>query len=515
MDEQEPILNEPLDKNEINPAQPVSGGKFLRLKKIAGNTQLAHAIRNWLLTLVAFVLLIVLARLIIIEISDKSYRIQAFRMPLEFVEAGYDGVSTAYLLQDKVNQIIREGNFTRSVREVEKYNQSSEHEDVKVEVSGIGVSPEAIAHYFKKFLGIKTRTISGDIILKDKVLQLFLRITGEPTQVLTASIDSAGRYAAFDKLIQKGGEAVLKVNNPIVLALYYGDNNNDDAIEAFRVATQRNPSMAASIYAWWGEFLYWRDSDTTHAMKKIRQALRIDPANAAAYNIWGNMAGHFSDEEQEKYLRKAIELDPGCVACWNDLGAFLANVKGKDADAIACFEQCHQLDSTYAVVFRHWSNVLIRQGKFEDAAEKIDKMSYLVNDFNNHYTLLIALLQHDDVQAMVNYQKLKTQSSDEQITEFLNSRAYQLEKEGYYAVAFRVIKFAVAIDSTSAYAAFPLSTLAELEALTGNKEGFYYHFTKALKLGLPLSDSALELEPYKSLQNEPRFQTIMKRGKPE
>jgi hypothetical protein len=97
----------------------------------------------------------------------------------------------------------------------------------------------------------------------------------------------------------------------------------------------------------------------------------------------------------------------------------------------------------------------------------------------------------------------------------LNSGAFRHEQRGNYDIAFKLVRFALEKDSTMSAAALPLSTLAELEVLTGNKEGFYRHIDKALKLGL-LNDidknDLKEDEPYKSLSNEKRFQELLKKN---
>jgi tetratricopeptide (TPR) repeat protein len=468
-------------------------------------------------------MVIILAKLIIRDVNDHSYHIQPFRMPQDFVSEGYDGTTTAYVILDKVNEIIQEGNHTRSIIEIEKYNQNFEQNEVKLEVSGIGISPEAISSYFKRFFGIQTNTISGEFVKEDSKLKLFLRITGEPTQTIAESTDSLGKYGAFKKLIQRGAESILKMNNPTLLALYYGSNEDyDQAFATFRFAIQKNPQMTANIYAWWAEALYFRDNDTTYAMPKIRQALSVDPTNAAAYNIWGNMYKYFGKnyEEQIRVLRKATELDPNCVACWNDLGATLAfesrqGDKKNEAEAITCFEKCYSLDSTYTTSFRHWADLLFLQGKIDEASEKIEKVGYHRFDFNSILYLALCIARNDKPQISITYKNILKNVPVKTVIARLNSGAFRHEQRGNYDIAFKLVRFALEKDSTTSAAALPLSTLAELEVLTGNKEGFYRHIDKALKLGL-LNDidknDLKEDEPYKSLSNEKRFQELLKKN---
>lgn len=486
------------------------------LKNILLSKRLPALIRNWTFTLSVVILLIVLIKLIFADIKDESYRIQAFRMPQDFVADGYDGTTTAYVLLDRVNDIIGEGNHTRSVTTIEKYNQNFEQSEVKLEVSGIGISPEAISSYFKKVLGIQTNNISGEFVRENTSLKLFLRITGKPTQTIEEPMDSVGRYRAFKKLIQRGAESILKMNNPTLLGLYYGSNGDyEQAFESFRFAIQRNPKMAANIYAWWGENLYHRDNDTTYAMPKIRKALSIDPNNAAAYNIWGNMGGHFKYEEQIEVLKKATELDPNCVACWNDLGATLDYKMENEAEAIKCYEKCYALDSTYTTAINHWAALLFTQGKIDQALEKVEQLSYQKFNFNSLLYLYISIAQNNKPQALAAYKNMIKEYAIGSMINRLNNGAFRQEQRGNYGIALKLVRFALDQDSTTSAAALPFSTLAELEALTGNREGFYGHIDKSIKLGLFKLIDKQELkgnEPYKSMSNDKRFQEILKQN---
>lgn len=87
--------------------------------------------------------------------------------------------------------------------------------------------------------------------------------------------------------------------------------------------------------------------------------------------------------------------------------------------------------------------------------------------------------------------------------------AFEFEKRKMYSEGFRLVKFALVMDSTSKTAAYPYSTLAELYGLTGNKAGFYSTIKKAISLGYNINDSSLtDQEPYKTFSQEREYKSL-------
>src|SRR5258706_2246287 len=167
---------EPVSKNEIPEPTPSSKERRVNLKR------LAKSVRTWAVNLIIVFFAIVLLKILIQEVYDRGYHIQAIRVPQEFELNGYDGVTAAYMILDDVNKMIAVGNRNRNTSEVEEYKQSSERNQLQVEVAGIGISPETISAYIKQAIGIKSKSISGEIVKQGNTLKLFLRISGSPTE---------------------------------------------------------------------------------------------------------------------------------------------------------------------------------------------------------------------------------------------------------------------------------------------------------------------------------------------
>lgn len=490
-------------------------------------------IRSWVFTALILFFSVILIRLIVKEINDDSYHIQAFRMPESLEKDGYDGVTSAYLLMDRVNHMIAIANKTRSIKDLGEYNQSAEKTELHVEISGIGLSPEIISLYIKQALGIKSKTIGGEVVrVNGKGLCMYLRISPGTTEEIYQKIDSSGEVVAYNKLIQKAAEKVLIKNNPLLLGLYFleerwSDGITADAVDAFREATLQDKSKAADAYAWWAEFLYrTSNNDTTEAMPKIRKALAMDSLNKTATCNLGGMEV-FPYEHQIKLLRKAVKLDPTWVTAWNDLGATLLYhdyIKNKE-EAIHCFQQCHLLDSTYFVSYHHWGRLLMYHGEFEKANEKLDKAlslrpKHLYGDFFtsglyygiavlvNNQSTFNSFLQQDRMEYFVDGKKI---TNEQRLGEKLNEVAFDLELHKQYSGAFKILKKALEYDSTSQHADGTLSTMAEIYSLTGDEENFYKYIRKALEVGWkPDLAENCNLDAYKKYCGEPRFQKLLK-----
>ncbi len=477
-------------------------------------SRLGKSIRTWTLTFIVLFFGVVMLKLILKEINDKGYHIQAFRVPDQFVKDGYDGVTAAYMLLDRVNNIIVVGNEMRSIKEVEEYQQSAERIQVQVEVSGVGISPDAIASYIKQAIGVKSKTIGGEIVKQGDTLKCFLRMSGSPTEAFWEVIDQAGPNAAFERLIQKGAEGVIKKNNPLLLAYYIApgdDEYNGRVVEALRYTIQHRPDQAADAYARWAHLIYWTFEDTAASMTKIRKAIEIDPNNATAYRVasygWGD------NPRREALLKKSLSLDSTSIFTWQDLGIYyMDNTPVREEKALACFAKCYEIDSTVSNAIGWWMRLLFRQGKYKEANEKAEKLHYQ-RGRDNVMTLAISIALNDSLEAARKYTELRSKTDPILFGESLNELAFELELRKQYDLSFELVRLALLSDSTSRKAAFSYSTLAELFALTGNKEAFYRNIEKAFKLdpSFPARVREFEGEPYTSLSKEPRFNRLIDR----
>jgi len=341
-------------------------------------------------------------------------------------------------------------------------------------------------------------------------LKLFLRISDRPIKVLTQNIDGTDTATAFELLIKKGAEEVLKQNNPTLLGLYYSNTSNDKTDETFRFAMQRQPNQASNIYAWLANFRYENDRDSTVAMTLVRRSLAINPRNANAYRVWGVI--YSEDKEKSIQLfRKAIALDPTNTYALDNLGTILYWEKRYD-EAKEYLKQCYELDSTLFHPLYWWAQVLIEENKLDEANNKIERLKYLNPDLGTRCAIGTCLIVGDTARAM---RELRAYIRNEggphfsNLVGYLNDLAFRKELQKQYDIAFSLVRFALKLDSTSGSAADPYSTLAELYALTGKKEKFYNSLERAFQLGYKPSIETLNVDPYKMFSEEERYRKLL------
>lgn len=487
---------------------PAKNKSFLKLWPTID--RYAKVVRIWSLNFLILFFAFVLLKIIIQEIYDRGYHIQAIRVPAEFQANGYDGVTTAFMLLGDVNLMIERGNNARSLKEIEEYKDYAERNQLQVEFAGVGISPEVVSSYIKSALGVKSRSINGEIVRDGDELKFFLRISGHPTKVLTQHIATNTATKAFERLLQKGAEEVLKQNNPSLLGLYYSfsSSDKDKTEETFHFAIQSQPNQASNIYAWLAEFIYEHDRDSTEAMSLIRRSIAINPKNSNAYRVW---AGVYEENKEKsiQLFRKSVALDPTDTYSLGSLGVKLY-LEGRQEEAIECFRPCYSLDSTSHWVLYWWAQVLIDQNKLEEANRKIERMKYLNTDIGTRCAIGNCLIVGDTARAR---RELKTLTRAvgphfSLLIGYLNDLASRKKSHKQYDIAFRLVRFALKLDSTTRDAAHPYSTLAELYALTGKKEKFYNSLEKAFHLGYKPRLSALN-DPYKIFSKEERYQKLL------
>jgi tetratricopeptide (TPR) repeat protein len=478
--------------------------------------RLAKSIRVWALNFIVVFLVVVLLKVVIQEIYNKGYHIRALRVPQEVELSGYDGVTASYMMLDDVNRMISIGNRNRNTKDVEEYKQSAERNQLQVEVAGVGISPETISSYIKQAIGIKSKSIGGEIVRQGNTLKFFLRIGGWPMETFTQKIDSAGVASAVEKIIQQGAESVLKRSYPLLLGYYYFTMIDEKAIDAFHYTIQSQPDQAADAYAMLAAYtcFYISNRDSTSAMPLIRKSLTIDPLNSTAYGAWGiieDLAGNSA--KSEELLRKAVQLDPTNISSRENLGVKLYFL-GKDDEAISCFEKCYSLDNTYTRSLSYWTYLLFEQGKISEANEKLEKLRYLESSEGNDLAIAIPLAEGDTTLAMVNFRKAKEKTSLDELMGGLNTLADHLKRRKNYDLSFKLLRFALRQDSASKVATIPFVTLAELYGLTAQEEKFYSNLEKSFKLGFrPHQANLIKDEPYKTFASADRYKKLIAKYK--
>jgi tetratricopeptide (TPR) repeat protein len=352
----------------------------------------------------------------IYELFRYDIVIKPFETPFNLArQEGYTGIVVAYRLQDAMNErreTINRASMRGAVPWVTAAQLSELQKRHEIDVPTVGLSLNTLIYQLRKLLGIKQRIISGDVIVKNNKVHLTIRITGKRAFKVpeTEKIDEAIKAAA---------EHLLRTFEPLNFGLYYYLNNKqnalkslileirqrefsmkknllpqeeavaltlegcllkkqrkfDDALTKFTQATQLAPSIRV---------IYRMKGDTLLELKKFDKAiaeyaaaLALDPKlGGGIYTQWaraliksGRIEAAFA-----KY-QEASQKDSDNPWVYTDWGYHLAVFNNDFEAAYDKFQKAVQINQNYALTYAHWGDILLKEGRDEEARDKYEKAS--------------------------------------------------------------------------------------------------------------------------------------------
>ena len=476
----------------------------------------AIALTSSLVIRTAIVLLAIFVSLFIYrEFRDTSYRIRAFRVPESFARDGYDGISVAHQLQDDILQIIKRAKGSGEFGQIDEYKISDEQSNFQVEVAGVGLSPQVMLTNLKEFLGLSTNSISGEIIKHGNTLRLSLRMSGHDAILLIQPLDTADENQSLVMLIESGAVAIRRDKNPFMLGKYFENSDRpEQATSMYRYAIHHQSESAADAYAWWGLSF----ADSVDAFSRFNKALALDPDNANAHHAIGHWyEKHAHVKRAVDAYKRSLQYDPSVSNIWYHLANInLQDGTGKeDVEAEINCKKCISIDPANVICFILLSRAFYLQNKFSEADDAIEQALYLAPQNVAALGLSIAISQATGGRnsSVHSIDRLENSAMKQLAGLGLNNLAVTLyDQRKEYDKALTILKVALYADSTSREARFTYATTAEVYGLTGNKEGFYSNLEKALQLEFSPTPYE-ELEPYRSLKKEKRYQDLLSKYK--
>ncbi|MFQ5649838.1 MAG: tetratricopeptide repeat protein [bacterium] len=180
----------------------------------------------------------------------------------------------------------------------------------------------------------------------------------------------------FNEHIQKAKElssSVTEGERLMIEASYAAlvENNPTRGIEILQQLAETFPKDKR-VHATLGNLYYGQDEDDK-AIQAFRKAIEIDPDYSTAYNSLGYAYREKGDfEKAEEAFKNYIRLLPD-EANPHDSIADLYTRMGKHEDAIRHYEKAAELNPKFAVSQRKIGMNLIYMGKFEEARQAFDK----------------------------------------------------------------------------------------------------------------------------------------------
>jgi tetratricopeptide (TPR) repeat protein len=154
------------------------------------------------------------------------------------------------------------------------------------------------------------------------------------------------------------------------------------SVDFFNQAIAKDPNYALAWLglgdAWSTSTAYGADENVAYPKSNAaaRKALELDPTLAHAHAILG--ANYFEKEWDfaggEAEMRKAIELDPNDATAHQWFGEDLAQMGGREEEAIAQADRAHQLDPGSLIITTQTGTVRVWSHKYDEGLDICKKV---------------------------------------------------------------------------------------------------------------------------------------------
>jgi tetratricopeptide (TPR) repeat protein len=307
---------------------------------------------------------VVIAVLIVREVTRNVVTIEPISVPKVLADSGYTSEVASHRLRDALNQYA---NANRASHLLEALNISASDELPDFVVPQIGLSLNAIVSSIRSVLHYSSgQTITGEILYHDKYA---LRIRVEGRQVFGGGFDSDNP----DELLTKAAPAVTDNIQPYINAIaLYHDHPEQAILKADDIIARREPSDVNVQWAYVLKGNYFFDRGKyVEAEEMFRTAVSLNWSNPAPHNELGRALErqHRYDEAIAQY-RRIITMDPKSAVAYNNMGyAMFARSKPdqKHADAIEQYHHAIAVDPHYMLARNNLGVALSSQGDVDDA----------------------------------------------------------------------------------------------------------------------------------------------------
>jgi tetratricopeptide (TPR) repeat protein len=368
-------------------------------------------------------------------VTHHSTVVGLISVPKELAERGYTSDVAAGRLRDAMLKFANAANTQMKGPEVALHGDLPD-----IIVPTVGISLDAITSTLHTLFRItRSRTLTGELTIKDKLLWLRLRLDGDELYDSSSGVDRENP----DDLFMAAAPTIFEVIRPYFVVASKTDKDPRNALEVVSQYIDRLPetdenvawlyNLKGNIYKDGKDYNAARNAyikaytlnpnyalphsnlglilknrgDTDGAIVEYRKAIAIDPNDAFAHNLLGMVLkeqGH-TDEAIGEY-RKAIAIDPNDELLHNNLGVVLKE-HGHIDEAIAEYHKAIAIDPNDAFAHSNLGVVLKEQGHTDEAiAEYRKAIAIDPNDALPHNNLGVVLNKQGHIdEAIAEYRK--------------------------------------------------------------------------------------------------------------
>lgn len=179
--------------------------------------------------------------------------------------------------------------------------------------------------------------------------------------------DFAKAIPAFRDAARRAPNWSYPLHNLAVASVESGDNQT--AIRSYQQAMKLTPQFSYLPYNL--GLVYQRMNRRREAEDAYRKAMAIEPESAEPLNALGSLkASEGKVAEAEKFYRQALEKRSTLLAARHNLGSLLAEIKGRQAEAIDAWKQNLAIDPDYIASRLALADLLASTGDTTGAIEQ-------------------------------------------------------------------------------------------------------------------------------------------------
>ncbi len=314
---------------------------------------------TWILLSAAILVLIVQ------DLSRDVVIIEPISVPKALADSGYTPDVAGHRMRDALHQYAT-FNQTSSFGNIEDLNISAQDELPDFVVPQIGLSLNAIVSSIRSVLHASGKTISGEIIFRDKYA---LRVRIDGRQVFSSGFEADNP----DELMARASPAVTEKLRPAIAAMAaYRRNKVQGLLKADEIIARFDESDANVQWAYYLKGRHSFDAGNFADAERIfRKAIRLNWNNEAPHIDLGRALERLGkyDDAIGQYQR-VIALNARSAVAYNNWGFTLEQQfgrSGKRDEAIAKYRQAIAVDPRYLLARNNLGNALARQGDAEAA----------------------------------------------------------------------------------------------------------------------------------------------------
>ncbi len=509
-------------------------------------------IENWtssIFTVVGrlFIAILVLAVFTMVYkgLSNDDYLIQAFQVPGDFEDKGYNGVVLSRKVQDRVVGLKE---HIASSKEDEYAFEAELEPDLEVGVMGFGLSLNTVTYHLKSLLGRKNKIITGELTDLNNRMELTIRMSGYDTENHSIAYEE-NADEALDFLLEEAAKTILKNTDPYRLAVYHyqkkeyhkalqlivyllekkkdtewaylawgnlcnKQGKREEAIEKWKKARAINPNFRNPLsgLAW----AYISKREYGEATMYFEQMIEID---AKSYSGWNGLAQCYKYlEDEEKALAaydKTIEVMPDKIWGYANKAEYLWQYLKDTAGATFLYQKGAEITPDGIEKYISLAGAYMAMGENDKMMEYVDKALEIDpnNSLGNMIKINILFYDKKYKEALDYLGAISAIPDDARGDRLyhkqtsLNSLAMASYFIGKYKQAETLAKKSISVNPNNP---LPYTSLAETYSLMGKDEAFYEALEKAFKRGIS-AKVLIEDAPYQRFLNKKRFKELVKK----